>query len=204
MKIRVRDILFALVSLASFMICGTTLYTNLTSPDETPTLMSWYLSLSMALFMVIAVLAILESLCHTRLVGLKKALYGADMAIATVYTLLVVIDASPLIAEFIAKELWRSAIGIMTFSIYVIYILIGILTAALCFNQLRGAFKNQRTFGITLMIVTVLSVIPTVMFSFQYTLDTALHTEMITTLLAPVVLQALSVYPAFCTKTETE
>ena len=120
MKIRARDIVFAILSLAALIAGGMVLISNLSQTEGTPALMVWYLSLSTVAFIILALLALLETLCRDKLAGLKKALYGADMAIGTVYTLLVVIDASPLIAEFIAKELWRSAIGILTLSIYVI------------------------------------------------------------------------------------
>ncbi|MBQ9963572.1 MAG: hypothetical protein IJP14_00430 [Clostridia bacterium] len=206
MKIRVRDILWAIVALLALIAGGMTLFSNI-GVDDTPAdkqVMIWYLSLHSLLFMVMALLAILERLFPSKAGALKTVLYGGNVLFAGAYTLLVIIDASPIISEFIAKELWRSPLSIMTLSTYIIYIGIGLLVIGLCFNKLRGQLENQRSLGFLLMLFAVLSSIPTVIFSFQYNISASLHATTITYMLLMTVLQAFPVYTLFCAKADKE
>ncbi len=206
MKIRVRDIVLAVISFLALIAGGMTFFSNLGAEDipADQRVLTWYLSLHSLLFMVIAVLAISELLLANKAGMLKKALYGGNVLIAGAYTLLVIVDASPLISQFIAKELWRNMLSIMTLSTYIIYIGIGLLVIALCFNKLRGSLQNQRSLGFLLMGFTVLSAIPTVVFSFQYNISASLHVTTIGYMLLVTVLQALPVYAVFCRNGEQE
>ena len=206
MKIRARDIVLALVSLLALVAGGMTLFSNIGAEDTAADqrVMMWYLSLHSVLFMVIAVLGVLESLFHDKMGVVKKMLYGGNVLIAGAYTLLVIVDASPLITEFIAKELWRSGLSILTLSIYLIYLAIGLLMIALCINPLRGHLENQRSLGWMLIVFALLSAIPSIIFSFQYNISDTLHTTTILYMLASTVLQALPVYAVFCSQGKGE
>lgn len=204
MKIRVRDIVWTVIAIAAFVIGGWTIVSNLGQSDVAADqqLMTWYLTLSTVMLLLMAVLAVIVSWSHGKLEMLKKALFSIEMVLSLGYVVLVLLDALPLLTKFIAEELWRTAIAWLPMSIYIIYFLVGLLTLLLCYNVLRGNEQNPRALAVSLIVLLVLSTLPTVITLPQYNISDSLRSEIAFKLILTMAIQALPVYPAFCGERE--
>ncbi len=204
MKVRVRDIVWTVLAAIAFVIGGWTIVSNLGQSDvpSDQQLMTWYLTLNTVMLLLIAVIAVIVSWSHGKLPTLKKALFSIEMVLSLGYVVLVLLDALPLLTKFIAEELWRTAVAWLPMSIYIIYLLVGLLMLLLCYDALRGGEQKQRALVISLIVLLALSTMPTVITLFQYNISDSLRGEMAFKLILTMVIQALPVYPAFCNDRE--
>ncbi len=200
MKIRVRDIVTAAASVLTVAIGVMSLIGNGTADDPTAQSMrmvNWFLSVSTVLYVVFAVQALLKLFARDRAASAVRALSGIAVALSGIYTVLVIVYASPMISAFISAELWRDSGNVLTLVLYILYIAVGVTALALSIGAVRQRTAYQQPLCVILAVCTVAVTLPTVIFSFQYDIELSLRITTVLSMLLPSVCQAITVCGAF-------
>ncbi len=208
MKLRTKDWVILLLSIAAVILgCWTTVNNGMALTaiskevklDMQQQIAGWYMMLQTVLFVVLGVVSCLRVLVKERTAGLQRFLYGVGAAIAAVYTLLVIVDASSLIALFIPQELWNNMTHVIELVTYVLYLAIGINTLALCVAKVREQTNHQHQLGMLLLVWVALSVLPLFVFAVRaYQFDAMMWVQTVAGLAVQVVFRVGAAYGAFC------
>lgn len=205
MKIRVRDIFVLLFAAAALVLCGMQFFSGVGAEETGSKITVAYMALNSLMIMLFAVMAILQVFLYKRAQKLQTVLWCATALVAGVYTFLVIVESAELIATFIPKELWNAPQAVLFLVMYLLYLAQGITGVALCAGKILHRTKNHRFLGGLMMFWVAASSVPTVITVFEYQISNDLRAMVLSSVILPVVIQALAVYGAFCNRIdETE
>ena len=160
---------------------------------------NWYMMFQRVLFILLGGVSLLRVLAAQRTVSLQKFFYGVGAAVAAVYTLLVIVDASSLMAMFIPHEMWNDITYVVELTMYILYLAIGITALALCVAAVREKTRHQQQLGMLLLVWIGLAVFPLFVFAVRYyQFNAGMWIRVVAGLAVQAVFQIGAAYGAFC------
>lgn len=202
MKIRVRDIFVLLFSAAALVLCGMQLFSGVGAEETGSKITVAYMALSSLMIMLFAVMAILQVFLYKRAQKFQTVLWSATALVAGIYTFLVIVESAELIATFIPKELWNAPQAVLFLAMYLLYLAQGITGVVLCAGKILHRTQNHRFLGGLMMFWVAASSVPTVITVFEFQISNDLRAMALSSVILPVLVQALAVYGAFCNRLE--
>ncbi len=157
----------------------------------------WYMVLQSLLFVLLSVTALLRITANKKTVTVQKGLYAASAVIATVYSLLLVINIAPQITTVFTVGFWEQNSAVMAFFEPLLYLVQGILLAVLSADMLRGKLTRRGELTRIATGCVILSLIPYAVQFFGVGLQLVLTVGAGLVLAVLTVCQAGVVYAAF-------
>lgn len=199
MKLRVRDVLLIGAAAVTALFSCWSVISNIGTPsvnDMGETMPIWYLAVRNLMFVMLGIWAVIrivskhgEAICNV--------LRIAVLVLSGIFTVLVVVDASPLVSLFISQKLWNDTSSMVNIVTYILYLAIGMIAFGLCWKR-RERTENTRSLGTILAIVVGVNALPTVFYIFRlYGENASMFVPTIVLMVVQALLQAVTVYGVF-------